>query len=149
MLVVVLGAVACLLWWRNNIPIRQQIDECLAAISASDNDIHRQCLGRRRRRGRLACVRHRVSQGRNRVLLPGHYLVHGHCGQHLQPDCRTRRFYNLDCFTEQLVGLSVTQSITEKRRWRLSVTSFYPVIHRWLRTRTIRWHSTLPTYHVA
>ena len=59
--------------------------------------------------------------------------------------------YNLtlDCFTEQLVGLSVTQSITEKRRWRLSFTSFYPVIHRWLRTRTIRWHSTLPTYHVA
>ena len=43
MLVVVLGAVACLLWWRNNILIRQQIDECLAAISASDNDIHGQC----------------------------------------------------------------------------------------------------------
>ena len=67
-------------------------------------------------------VRHRVSQGRNRVLLPGHYLVHGHCGQHLQPDCRTRRFYTLDCFTEQLVGLSVTQSITEKRKWRLSLS---------------------------
>ena len=83
-------------------------------------------------------------KGRNRVLLPGHYLVHGHCGQHLQPDCRTRRFYTLDCFTEMLVGLSVTQSITEKRRWRLSFTSFYPVMHRWL-----RWHSTLPTYHVA
>ena len=33
-------------------------------------------------------------------------------------------------FTEQLVGLPVTQSITEKRRWRLSFTSFYPVIHR-------------------
>ena len=60
-----------------------------------------------------------MSQGRNRVLLPGHYLVHGHCGQHLQPDCRTRRLYPLDCFTEQLVGLSVTQSITEKRRLRL------------------------------
>ena len=40
-------------------------------------------------------------------------------------------------WTEQLVGLSVTQSITEKSRWRLSFTSFYPVIHRWLRTRTI------------
>ena len=35
-----------------------------------------------------------------------------------------------DCFTEQLVGLPVTQSITEKRRWRPSFTSFYPVIHR-------------------
>ena len=52
-------------------------------------------------------------------------------------------------FTEQLVGLSVTQSITEKRKWRLSFTSLYPVIHRWLRTRTIHWHSTLPTLHVA
>ena len=51
--------------------------------------------------------------------------------------------------SSSLGGLSVTQSITEKRRWRLSFTSFYPVIHRWLRTRTIRWHSTLPTYHVA
>ena len=30
----------------------------------------------------------------------------------------------LDCLTEQLVGLPVTQSITEKRRWRLSFTSF-------------------------
>ena len=149
MLVVVLGAVACLLCWRNNILIRRQIDECLAAISASDNDIHAQCWGRRRRRGRLAYIRRRVSQGRNRVLLSSHYLVHGHCGQHIQPDCRTRRLYPLDCFTEQLVGLPVTQSITEKRRWRLSFTSFYPVIHRWLRTRTIRWHSTLPTYHVA
>ena len=59
------------------------------------------------------------------------------------------RFYPLDCFTEHLVGLSVTQSNTEKRRWRVSFTSFYPVIHRWLRTRTIRWQSTLPTYHVA
>ena len=29
MLVVVLGAVACLLCWRNNILIRRQIDECL------------------------------------------------------------------------------------------------------------------------
>ena len=48
----------------------------------------------------------------------------------IQPDCRTRRLYPLDCFTEQLVGLPVTQSITEKRRWRLSFTSFYPVIHR-------------------
>ena len=28
------------------------------------------------------------------------------------------------------LGLPVTQSITEKRRWRLSFTSFYPVIHR-------------------
>ena len=83
-----------------------------------------------------------MSQGRNRVLLPGHYLVHGHYGQHLQPDCRTRRFYTLDCLTEQLVGLSVTQSITEKRRWRLSFTSFYPVIYRWLRTRTIPWRIT-------
>ncbi len=44
------------------------------------------------------------------VLLPGHYLDHGHCGQHLQPDCRTRRLYPLDCFTEQLVGLPVNQS---------------------------------------
>ena len=43
MLVVVLGAVACLLCWRNNILIRRQIEECLAAISASDNDIHAQC----------------------------------------------------------------------------------------------------------
>ena len=42
MLVVVLGAVACLLCWRNNILIRRQIDG-LAAISASDNDIHAQC----------------------------------------------------------------------------------------------------------
>ena len=67
-----------------------------------------------------------MSQGRNRVLLSGHYLIHGHCGQHLQPDCWTQRFNPLDCFTEQLVGLSVTQSITEKRRWRLSFTSFYP-----------------------
>ena len=48
----------------------------------------------------------------------------------IQPDCRTRRLYPLDCFTEQLVGLPVTQSITEKRRWRLSFTSFYPVSHR-------------------
>ena len=24
------------------------------------------------------------------VLLSGRYFVHGHCGQHLQPDCRTR-----------------------------------------------------------
>ena len=40
MLVVVLGAVACLVWWRNNILVRQQIDECLAAISPSDNDIN-------------------------------------------------------------------------------------------------------------
>ena len=78
----------------------------------------------------LASIRRRVSQGRNRVLLSSHYLVHGHCGQHIQPDCRTRRLYPLDCFTEQLVGLPVTQSITEKRRWRLSFTSFYPVIHR-------------------
>ena len=43
MLVFVLGAVACLLWLRNNILIRRQIDEWLAAISASDNDIHAQC----------------------------------------------------------------------------------------------------------
>ena len=43
MLVVVLGAVACLLCWQNNILIRRQIDECLATISASDNDIHAQC----------------------------------------------------------------------------------------------------------
>ena len=48
----------------------------------------------------------------------------------IQPDCRTRRLYPLDCFTEQLDGLPDTQSITEKRRWRLSFTSFYPVIHR-------------------
>ena len=41
--VVVLGAVVCLLCWRNNILIRRHIDECLAAISASDNDIHAQC----------------------------------------------------------------------------------------------------------
>ena len=82
-----------------------------------------------------------MSQGRNRVLLPGHYIVHGHCGQHLQPDFRTRRLYPLYCFTERLVGLSVTQSITEKRRWHLSFTSFYPVIHGWLRTRTVRWNS--------
>ena len=61
----------------------------------------------------------------------------------LQPGCRTRRLYPLDCFTEQLVRLSVTQHITETRRWRLSFTSFYPLIHRWSRTRTIRWHSTL------
>ena len=59
----------------------------------------------------------------------GHYLIHSHCGQHLQPDCWARRLYTLDCFTEQLVGLSVTQPITEKRRWRLSFTSFYPVMH--------------------
>ena len=28
------------------------------------------------------------------------------------------------------LGYLFTQSITEKRRWRLSFTSFYPVIHR-------------------
>ena len=149
MLVVVLGTIACLVCLRNNILIRRHIDECLAAISAIDNDIHTQCRGRRRRRGRLTSLRHRVAQGRNLVILPGHHLVHGHCGQHLQPDCRTRRLYPLDCFTEQLIGLSFTQSIAEKRRWCLSFTSFYPVIHRWLRTRTIRWHSKLPTYHVT
>ena len=76
-------------------------------------------------------------------------VIHGHCGQHLQSDSRAWRFYPLDCFTEQLVGLSVTQSITEKRRWRLSFTSFYPVMYRWLLTRIIRWHSTSPTYYVA
>ena len=38
-----LGAVACLLCWRSNILIRRQIDECLAAISASDNDVQAQC----------------------------------------------------------------------------------------------------------
>ena len=43
MLVVVFGVVACLLWWRNNIIIRRQIDECLAAILSSDNDIRAQC----------------------------------------------------------------------------------------------------------
>ena len=85
MLVVVLGTIACLVCLRNNILIRRHIDECLAAISAIDNDIHTQCRGRRRRRGRLTSLRHRVAQGRNRVLLPGHHLVHGHCGQHLQP----------------------------------------------------------------
>ena len=149
MIVIVSGAVACLVCWWNNILIRKQIEECLAAISASDNDIHAQCWGRRRRCGRLASIWHRVSQGRNRVLLSGHYLIHGHCGQHLQPDCWTQRFNPLDCFTEQLVGLSVTQSITEKRRWRLSFTSFYPVMRRWALTRTIRWRSTLPIYHGA
>ena len=77
------------------------------------------------------------------------YLIHGNSGQHLQPDCRARRLYPLDSFAEQLVGLSVTQPVDEKRRWRLSFISFYPVMHRWLRTRTIRWHSTLPTCHVA
>ena len=35
-------------------------------------------------------------------------IIHGHCGKHLQPDCWARRLYTLDCFTEQLVGLSVT-----------------------------------------
>ena len=43
MLVVVLGVVACLIWWQNNIIIRRHIDECLAAISASDNDIRAEC----------------------------------------------------------------------------------------------------------
>ena len=75
-----------------------------------------------------------MSQGRNCVLLSGHYLIHGHCGQHLQPDCWARRLYTLDCFTEQLVGLSVNQPITYMRRWRLSFTSFYPVMHRWRHT---------------
>ena len=56
---------------------------------------------------------------------------------------------SLESFAEQLVGLSVTHPVDEKRRWRLSFISFYPVMHRWLLTRTIRWHSTLPTYHVA
>ena len=38
MLVDLLGAVACLLCWRNKILIRRKIGECLAAVSASDND---------------------------------------------------------------------------------------------------------------
>ena len=42
-------------------------------------------------------------------------------------------------------GISTTVFLS----WLLSFTSFYPAVHRWLRTRTIRWHSTLPTYHVA
>ena len=51
------------------------------------------------------------------------------------------RIYNLtvghgdstvwDSFAEQLVGLSTTQHVDEKRRWRLSFISFYRVIHRW------------------
>ena len=64
-----------------------------------------------------------MSKGRNRDFLPDHYFVHGHCGQHLQPDSRTRRLYPFDCFIERLVGLSVTQPITEKRRWCLSFAS--------------------------
>ena len=65
-------------------------------------------------------------------------LVHGHRGQHMQSNCRTRRLYPFDGFTEQFIGLSVTQSIVEMRRWRLIFTSFYPVTRRYLRTRTIR-----------
>ena len=64
-------------------------------------------------------------------------------------DCRARCLYPFDSFAEQLVGLSSTQPVDEKKSWRLSFISFYRVIHRWLCTRTIRWHSTLPTYHVA
>ena len=79
-----------------------------------------------------------MSQRRNCVPVPGRYLIHGNSGQHLQPDCRARRLYPLDSFAEQLVGLSTTQPVDEKRRWRLSCISFYRVIHRWLRTRTIR-----------
>ena len=33
-----------------------------------------------------------------------------------------------------LLSIYVTQPITEKRRWRLSFTSFYPVMHQWLLT---------------
>ena len=64
----------------------------------------------------LSAIRHRVSQRRNCVPVPGRYLIHGHCGQHLQPDFRARRLYPLDSFAEQLVGLSTTQPVDEKRR---------------------------------
>ena len=73
-----------------------------------------------------------MSQRRNCVPVPGRYHIHGNNGQHLQPDCRARRLHPLDSFAEQLVGLSVTQPVDEKRRWRLRFISFYPVMHRWL-----------------
>ena len=79
-----------------------------------------------------------MSQRRNCVPVPGRYLIHRNSGQNLQPDCLARRLYPLDSFAEQLVGLSTTQPVDKKRRWRLSFISFYRVIHRWLRTRTIR-----------
>ena len=97
MLVVVLGAVECLVCWQNNILMCRHIDECLAAISASDNDIHAQCWGRRRRRGQLSSLRHRVSQRRNRVLLPGHYLVHGHRGQQWTQSGTVSQIPGLNC----------------------------------------------------
>ena len=46
----------------------------------------------------LAYIRSRVSQGRNRVSVSGDHLVHGHRGQHLQPDRRARRLDALDGF---------------------------------------------------
>ena len=126
-----------------------KIVEYQLAISVSDHVIRVQCRGRRGRRGRLEFLRYRVPQGRDCFYVPGDRLVHGHRGQHMQSNHWTRRRYTLDSLTEQFVGLSVTQPIVEKRRWRLIFISFYPVTRRCIRTRTIRWRNTLPIYHVA
>ena len=58
-------------------------------------------LIRRRRWGRKRTVgiSSVVSVPRkNRVPVSGHHLVHGHRGQHLQPNCRARRLDALDRF---------------------------------------------------
>ena len=123
-------------WWKSAL-LRRQIDECISAISVNDDDIYVQCCGRRGCCRQLASLWHRMSQRRNCVPVPGRYLIHGNSGQHLQPDCRARQLYPFDSFAEQHVGLSTTQPVDEKRIWRLSFISFYRVIHRWLRTRTI------------
>ena len=43
MFIIVLGAVACLVCWWKSALLRRQIDECLSAISVSDDDIYVQC----------------------------------------------------------------------------------------------------------
>ena len=43
MIVVVLGAVACLVCWWKSALLSRQIEECLSDISVSDDDISVQC----------------------------------------------------------------------------------------------------------
>ena len=66
------------------------IDEYQVAISVSADVIRVQCQGHRERRGRLAFLRYRVPQGRDRFYVPGDRLVRGNHGQHMQSNHRTR-----------------------------------------------------------